>query len=175
MTAREVAELEQAWRAVAAAPPRTGMVRLITLRLGDGRHECPGRAELSPALGVHGDRWSTGRRRHADAQVTLMDARVAELLAADRAPLDAPGDNFLVDLDLGEESLPAGSRLRLGSAIIEITALPHIGCKKFRERMGAAALAWVNDGPNRALRLRGVNCRVIESGEVAVGDRVVAL
>jgi hypothetical protein len=175
VTAPEVAELERAWRALAASPPRTGMVRLITLRLGDGRHECPGRAALSPELGVHGDRWWSGSRRKLDAQVTLMDARVAELVAADRIPLDAPGDNFLVDLDLGEEALPAGSRLCLGSALIEITALPHTGCKKFRERLGATALAWVNDGPNRALRLRGVNCRVIESGEVAVGDRVVAL
>jgi len=175
VTAPEVAELERAWRALAASLPRTGMVRLITLRLGDGRHECPGRAALSPELGVHGDRWSSGSRRKLDAQVTLMDARVAELVAAGRVPLDAPGDNFLVDLALGEEALPAGSRLRMGSALIEITALPHTGCKKFRERLGATALAWVNDGPNRALRLRGVNCRVIESGEVAVGDRVVAL
>lgn len=172
MTAREVAELERAWRALAVSPPRSHTVRLITLRLGDGRHECPARAALSPELGVHGDRWSSGSLRKVDAQVTLMDARVAELVAAGRAPLDAPGDNFLVDLELGEEALPAGSRLRLGGALIEITALPHTGCKKFRERLGAAALAWVNDGPNRALRLRGVNCRVIEAGAVAVGDPV---
>jgi hypothetical protein len=173
VTEREVAELERAWRALSASPPRSRTVRLITLRLGDGRHECPGRAALSPELGVHGDRWASGSRRKLDAQVTLMDVRVAELVAAGRAPLDAPGDNFLIDLDLAEEALPAGSRLRLGGALIEITALPHTGCKKFRERLGATALAWVNDGPNRALRLRGVNCRIVEGGEVSVGDPVI--
>lgn len=174
MSGRTAADLERAWGALAGSPARSGAVKLITLRLGDGRHELPARALLSPELGVHGDRWARGRRRNPDAQVTVMDVRVAELLAGgDRGRLDAPGDNFLVDLDLGEEALPAGTRLRIGGALIEVTLLPHTGCKKFRQRLGAAALEWVNEAPNRARRLRGINCRVVEAGEVAVGDRVL--
>lgn len=172
VSGRSAAELARAWQAL-AAEPRSQTVRLITLRLGGGLHECPTRALVSPELGVHGDRWSTGRRRDPDAQVTLMDVRVAELCAGGGAPLDAPGDNFLVDVDLGEQALPPGSRLRIGGALLEITLLPHTGCKKFRQRLGAAAMAWVNDGPNRGLRLRGVNCRVIESGAIALGDPVI--
>jgi len=165
------AEIERAWAALERSPRGSGTVELITVRLGGGKHLCPARVALSPDGGVDGDRWSQGRRVR-QAQVTMMNARVAAMLAAGRAPLDAPGDNFLVDLDLGEEALPAGSRLRIGGAILEITALSHTGCKKFRERLGAAALDWVNAVPNRALRLRGVNCLVIEAGEVAVGDPV---
>lgn len=165
-------EIERAWSGLERSPRESGTVTLITVRLGGGRHECPTRVALSPELGVHGDRWSQGRRRHRDAQVTLMNARVAGMLAAGRVPLDAPGDNFLVDLEIGEEALPAGSRLRIGGAIIEVTELSHTGCKKFRDRLGPAALEWVNAIPNRALRLRGINCRVIEAGEVAVGDPV---
>ena len=127
---------------------------------------------MSPEAGVEGDRWSQGKRVR-EAQVTMMNARVAAMLAAGRAPLDAPGDNFQVDLDLGEEALPAGSRLRGGGALIEVSALAHSGCKYFRERLGAAALDWVNAVPNRALRLRGVNCLVIEAGEIALGDPVI--
>ncbi len=165
------ADIERAWRALERSPRTGGVVRLITIRLGGGRHECPARVAVSPELGVHGDRWGQ-KRKVLDAQVTLMNARVAELLAAGNAPLGASGDNFLVDLDIGEEALPAGARLRIGGALVEITALPHTGCNKFRQRLGAAALEWVNAGPNRPLRLRGVNCRVVEAGEVAVGDVV---
>jgi len=147
-------------------------VVLITIRLGDGRHETPDRVTLSPEGGVHGDRWALGKRKDPDAQVTLMDARVARLLASGAAPLHAAGDNFLVDLDLSIDALPVGTALRLGSAVVEVSATPHTGCKKFVDRFGRAALDWVNASTNRALRLRGINCRVRSGGEVAVGDTV---
>jgi MOSC domain-containing protein YiiM len=86
--------------------------------------------------------------------------------------VEAAGDNFLVDLDLSEAALPVGARLRVGGAVLEVSAEPHTGCKKFRERFGGEALRWVNHRDNRALRLRGVNCRVVADGEVAVGDAV---
>jgi MOSC domain-containing protein YiiM len=169
---QSAADIERAWQALQRSPRGSGRVELITLRLGGGRHDCPARVALSPELGVHGDRWAQARK-HLDAQVTLMNARVADLLAAGVVPEGASGDNFLVDIDIGEEALPVGSRLRLGSALVEITAMPHTGCNKFRQRFGVAAHEWVNAAPNRALRLRGVNGRVVAAGEVAVGDPVV--
>ena len=165
-----VEELERGWGAMTGARVQT--VELITIRLGEGRHETPDRVTLSPEGGVHGDRWALGRRRDPDAQVTLMDARVARLLASGGAPLHSAGDNFLVDLDLSIDALPVGTTLRLGSALVEVTAAPHTGCKKFRERFGPAALEWVNASTNRPLRRRGINCRVRSGGEVAVGDPV---
>jgi MOSC domain-containing protein YiiM len=165
-------EIERAWQQIERSPRGHGSVKLITIRLGGGRHEHLDRVAISPELGVHGDRWGQ-KRKHLDAQVTLMNARVAELIAAGVVPPGAAGDNFLVDLDIGEESLPAGSQVRIGGALVEITALPHTGCNKFRQRFGAAAHEWVNAPPNRALRLRGVNCRIVAAGEVAVGDPVL--
>jgi MOSC domain-containing protein YiiM len=163
-------ELEERWAAAEPAPRGSGSVRLICVRRGGGVHECPDRVEVTLERGVEGDRWIDGENPVRDAQVTLMNVRVVELIRRDGQPLDTPGDNFLVDLDLAEEALPPGTPLRLGEAVLEATALPHTGCKKFRERFGLDALKWVNDHRDR--RLRGMNCRVLEAGWVAVGDRV---
>ena len=73
---------------------------------------------------------------------------------------------------LSEAALPVGARVRVGKALVEVTAEPHLGCAKFRERFGAGALRWVNLAAHRALRLRGVNTRIVEGGVVRVGDVV---
>jgi MOSC domain-containing protein YiiM len=163
-------ELESQWLAAEPASRGVGTVRLICVRLGEGVHQTPERAEVTPARGVEGDRWSLGERPNPETQVTLMNVRVTELIAADGAPLHAPGDNFPVDLDLAEDALPAGTRLRLGTALLEVSPAPHTGCKKFRERFGLDALTWVNDHRDR--RLRGLNWRVVEGGSVAIGGSV---
>jgi MOSC domain-containing protein YiiM len=149
-----------------------GTVRLICVRKGDGVHECPSRVLVTVERGVEGDRWYAAANRDVRAQVTLMSARVAAKVAGDRMPLHAAGDNFLVDLDLGEAALPVGTQLRIGTALVEITDKVHAGCKKFGARFGEEALRWINAEESRALRLRGVNCRIVRSGEVAIGDRI---
>jgi MOSC domain-containing protein YiiM len=164
-----VDELEATWHAAAPAPRGNGTVRLICVRVAEGVHETPERVDVTPEDGVAGDRWATGPR-DLHAQVTLMNVRVTELVLRDGALLDLPGDNFQVDLDLSEEALPAGTRLRIGGALLEVSAEPHTGCKKFSARFGLDALKWVNEHRDR--RLRGLNCRVLEAGPVAVGDPV---
>ncbi|HKP17837.1 MAG TPA: MOSC domain-containing protein [Gaiellaceae bacterium] len=164
-------DLEAAWQAAPAAPAGHGSVRAICIRVESGVHESPERVLVTPERGVEGDRWINRRvRRDPDTQVTLMNVRVTELISRDDQPLYASGDNFQVDLDLSEESLPAGTRLRLGEALLEVSESPHAGCKTFRERFGLEATLWVNDHRDR--RLRGMNCRVLEAGWVAVGDPV---
>jgi MOSC domain-containing protein YiiM len=165
-TFRTIEELEAAWAAAARSTPGAGRVELICVRLGDGAHETPDRAEVTVEDGLVGDRWGTGDR-DPDAQITLMNVRVAELIGG---PLHLAGDNFQVDFDISEEALPVGTRFRLGEAVLEVSPAPHTGCKKFRERFGLDALRWVNE--HRGRRLRGVNCRVVETGAVAVGDPV---
>jgi MOSC domain-containing protein YiiM len=172
---RTVDELERLWQESPAISPGRAIVRLICVREAEGVHACPTRVRVTATGGVEGDRWSAGRQPDPEAQVTLMAARVAELVATDDAPLHTAGDNFLVDIDLSEEALPPGSRIKLGSAVLEISAVPHTGCAKFRERFGGDALRWVNQKDNRARRLRGVNCRVVSDGEVAVGDAIEIL
>jgi hypothetical protein len=157
---------EARWSTAEPAPRGSGTVRLICVRVRDGLHETPERGEITVDDGLVGDRWATGKR-DLDAQITLMNVRVADLIGG---PLDLAGDNFQVDLDLSEEALPVGTRLRIGTALLEVSPVPHTGCKKFRERFGLEALTWVNDHRDR--RLRGMNCRVVESGEVSVGDLV---
>jgi MOSC domain-containing protein YiiM len=104
-----------------------------------------------------------------------MNATVAELVAAGRQPLHEAGDNLLVDLDIGYDNLPPGTRLRIGGALLEVTEAPHTGCSKFSERFGQDALRWVNWRHWRERRLRGVNARVVEGGSVRVGDAITRI
>ena len=163
--------MEAAWQRSVAPPQRRGTVRLLVARRGGGEHDTPQTAALTAAGGLQGDRWSAAKRPSMEKQLTLMNATAAELVC-DGQPLHMPGDNLVVDLDLGEETMPAGTRLRVGTALIEVTAKPHTGCKVFEARFGADALRWVNAPERRPRRLRGVNCRVVEDGEVTVGDTI---
>jgi len=165
-------ELERMWLESPPEPRGRGAVRLLCVRTAEGVHECVDRVLVTPERGVEGDRWLHKPGRDLDQQVTLIRARVAELIAAGHAPIDACGDNLHVDFDLAEAALPPGARLRVGGALLLVTAHPHAGCKKFRARYGVEALQWVNYQPHRARRLRGVNCRVLSGGEVAVGDAI---
>jgi MOSC domain-containing protein YiiM len=82
------------------------------------------------------------------------------------------GDQLFIDMDLSAGNLPPGTRLALGSAVVEITALPHTGCGKFVSRFGVDAMKFVNSAMGRELHLRGVNARVVQPGTIRVGDVV---
>ena len=103
-------------------------------------------------------------------QVTVMNARVAELVAggADRMPL--AGDQLFLDLDLSLDNLPAGSLLAVGEAVLQVSDVPHLGCAKFVERFGREAMRFVNSRTGRRLRLRGMNACVVVPGTVRVDD-----
>jgi hypothetical protein len=168
-----LAELERALAQL--SPPRdAGTLALVVARGDDGRRETPARALLTPAGGVPGDAWARDCPEKPEAQLALMRADVARLLANGQ-PLTLFGDNLLVDLDLCAANLPAGSRLRVGQALLEVTPEPHNGCVKFRQRFGKDALRLTALPHLRALRLRGIYARVVEAGEVAPGDAVAVL
>jgi MOSC domain-containing protein YiiM len=164
------------WQAALASGDRSSRVDVLVRRLGDGAHDSPAAVELDVAGGVIGDRWGAMGSPPRDGQVSIMDARVLHaLVGADRSRWHVPGDNLVVEVDLSEAALPVGTRLRVGGAVLEITGKPHAGCAKFRERLGGAALAWVNAPERRGLRLRGVYARVVGAGRCAIGDVVEAL
>ena len=77
-----------------------------------------------------------------------------------------------MDFDLSEANLPVGSRIEIGDAVLEVSDEPHLGCGKFVRRFGVDAMKLVNSPEGRALRLRGVNTRVVKPGRVAKGDTV---
>jgi MOSC domain-containing protein YiiM len=167
---------------ICAAPADRGPVELIVRRPVPGEREVVERAELDLVDGLVGDNWgvrgardTADGRAHPGRQVTLMSTRVAALIAGpvERWPL--AGDQLYVDLDLSEHALPAGTRLAVGSALLEMTGEPHRGCAKFVERFGADAGRFVNTPATRSLRLRGANARVLVPGALCVGDDVVRL
>jgi MOSC domain-containing protein YiiM len=168
------AELEARYDNLPPAPTGTGRVALIVRRPATDARELPDRAVLSVEDGLPGDGWSRSAHRSADNQLTVMRHDVASLLANGQPPQIA-GDNLFVDLDLSDGNLPAGTRLRVGAALVEVTPEPHNGCSKFRARFGADALAFVQAKEMRHLNLRGIHFRVIEGGEVAVGSTLTVV
>ena len=161
------------------APSDGGRLEMIVRRPAVNARELLDAAALDVVQGLVGDTWKDrGSSRtvdhtpHPDMQLTLMGVRVISLLAGARERWPLAGDQLLVDLDLSAANLPAGTRLAIGSAVIEVTAQPHTGCGKFVERFGVDAMKFVNSPEGRALNLRGINARVVTAGDVRVGDPV---
>ena len=164
---------------VRAAPTRVGTVRLIVRRPAVDEREVVSEARLDIDEGLVGDTWrvrgsssTADGSAHPEAQVTVMSARAAAGIAGDIERWPLAGDQLYVDFDISEENLPAGTRLRVGEAEIEVSAKPHTGCAKFSARFGKDALRLVSSPEGRALRLRGMNASVMKSGTVRVGDRI---
>jgi RimJ/RimL family protein N-acetyltransferase len=176
---RDAAALEAGLAGVRAAPADAGALELIVRRPAEGAREVVAAAVLDVAEGLVGDNWKQRGSRltpdgaaHPDMQLNVMSARAAALVAGERSRWPLAGDQLYVDLDVGEASLPAGARLAIGAAIIEVTAQPHLGCRKFSERFGAHAVAFVNSAAGRTLRLRGLNARIVQGGRIRTGDVV---
>jgi hypothetical protein len=133
--------------------------------------------ELDLREGLLGDNWRARGSKdtddgsaHPEMQLNIMNARTAELIAGDRSRWPLAGDQLYLDLDLSGSNLPPGSRIRIGEAVVEVTAEPHRGCRKFMERFGKDALRIVNSTDGVALNLRGINAKVVEPGTIRVGD-----
>jgi len=172
-------ELEAGLEHIRQAPRDHGRLALIVRRPAVDVRDVLDVGQLDVSTGLVGDTWQVrGSSRtadgaaHPDMQLNMMNARAAALLAQDKARWPLAGDQLYIDLDLSEENLPPGTRLAIGTAIIEVTAQPHTGCKKFMARFGADALKFVNSPVGRALHLRGVNAKVVQSGEIHTGDAV---
>jgi hypothetical protein len=176
------AEMEAGLDTIRHAPKDVGVLKLIARRPNTDEREVLEEGQLDPAHGLVGDSWKTrGSRSTTDGsanpemQLNVMNARVIELLAQDKSRWALAGDQLYVDFDLSEANVPPGTRLAIGSAIIEITAPPHLGCKKFSARYGLDAMKFVNSPEGKQLHLRGVNAKVFEAGMVRSGDSVQKL
>jgi hypothetical protein len=159
------------------SPADGGRLVLIVRRPAVGEREQPAEAVLDPGTGLAGDNWlargtSTTPDGSADPnrQITVMNARVAELVADGTDRMALAGDQLYLDLDLSVDNLPAGSLLAVGQAVLRVSEAPHTGCAKFVERFGAEAMRFVNGRIGRQLRLRGMNARVVVPGTVRLGD-----
>jgi MOSC domain len=164
-------ELERLLESLPDAPTDRGRVDLIVAKGPNGRRETPERIFLYPIAKPTG---KTGDNPEDEDQLAIMQRDVAELIANGQ-PLPLFGDNLFLDLDLSAENLPAGSQLQVGKAILQVTPLPHNGCSKFRGRFGDNALRFVSKKELRHRHLRGIYMRVLQGGEVQLGDPVEVL
>jgi len=176
------AELHAALPHILAAPKDGGRLDMIVSRPGPGERRLPHRARLTAAEGVEGDHWSKGCWRtledgtpHPDVQICLMMSRMIRAIAGEEANWPPAGDNLFVDMDLTPANTPPGTRLGLGTVEMVVTPEPHNGCQAFIDRYGRDACVFVNTGPGREHRLRGIYCRVTRDGEVSVGDALRTL
>lgn len=171
--------LEAGLPAIRRSPKDQGRVELVVRRPAENEREMLAEAVLDTAHGLVGDAWRTRGssrtktgRAHRGRQLTLMNARVAALVAGGSDRWQLAGDQLYVDLDLSCDNLPPGTRLAVGSALIEVSEEPHRGCKKFAGRFGLDALRFVNSDVGRELNLRGINTRVVAGGIVRSGDPI---
>ena len=167
---------------VLKSPQNSGVLKAIVIRPGHEERRSLQECRLSPEGGTEGDEWARGcwlqlpdGSPDPDVQICIMNSRMIDLVAGDKARWELAGDNLFVDLDLSRENLPPGQLLRIGECVIEITEQAHNGCGKFSQRFGAAALKVVNSPAGKEMRLRGVYAKVIKAGVVRVEDPITKL
>ena len=173
-------ELEQSLLEVLAAPYDVGRLEAIFVRPKTNERRELTTAELTPDRGIEGDRWMCdsyyrlkGGASDPRCQVSLMNVRFLRQIAGNDDAICLAGDNLIVDLDLSEANLPAGSRLAIGNNVmIEISDLSHTGCSKFQSRYGKEARTFTNNQRGKSLHLRGRYARIVTGGTICVGDRV---
>jgi hypothetical protein len=177
-----MSELEAGMEYIRRSPKDHGTLKMIVQRPRDDERIVVAHGELSRSEGLVGDNWKTRGSKHTPdgsaslyAQITVTNARCIALLAQREERWALAGDQLYVDFDLSEENIPPGTQLAIGSAILEVSAEPHSGCKKFSARFGVEALTFVNSPEGKQLHLRGINAKVVQAGTVRVGDIVSKL
>lgn len=172
-------ELEAGLDEIRRAPKAEGVLELIVRRPAINDREILESAELHLETGLVGDSWIRRRSKTTPdgspnplMQLNVMNSRATALVAQTRDRWQLAGDQLYIDFDLSEANVPAGTRLSMGAAVIEVTPPPHLGCQKFVARFGLDAMKFVNSPVGRELHLRGVNAKVVQAGTIRVGDLV---
>lgn len=174
-----LAELEAGLDFILQSPKHEGTLEMIVRRPNVNQREVLEKGILSLKEGLAGDNWqfkpsskTPDQSPHPRMQLNLMNSRAIALIAKEKDRWPLAGDQLYIDLDLSEKNLPSGTRLSIGTAVIEITEIPHTSCKKFALRFGRDAVKFVNLPIGKALHLRGLNAKVIKEGTLTKGDLV---
>lgn len=179
---RSEQELEESIGHILMSPKDAGLLKLIVARPKTDLRKVLHTATLTRELGLQGDNWKArGFRKspdgsaHPDMQLNIMNSRAIAAIAGTEEQWPLAGDQLYVEMDLSKENLPAGTRLLLGSAEIEVTAEPHLGCKKFSDRFGRAATLFVNSDLGKVNCFRGICAKVIKEGQIRIGDKLTKI
>ena len=170
-------DLESALDHILASPADGGKLEMISARPAVGERKLLDQATLDADQGVVGDNWkdrsstrTADGSANPDAQITIINSRLVNAVSGSKSRWQLAGDQLVVDIDLSHDNLPVGSRLQIGSALVELTAEPHTGCVKFASRFGNPALRFVSGPEAMQQRRRGANAKIVKSGTVRVGD-----
>ena len=173
-------ELEAGINYILDAPDDKGLVCMIVSRPEIGIRKILKNASLDTNEGLIGDNWkdrgsssTPDKSANSETQITVMNSRVIELIAHSDDRWKLAGDQLFIDMDMSRSNLPPGSKLKVGSAVIEVSEKPHTGCQKFSQRFGLDALKFISTPMGREQCFRGINARVMKSGIVTVGDIVI--
>src|SRR3982074_612464 len=172
-----MSELEAGLDEIRRAPKDEGVLDLIFRGPTVNNSEILEEAELHLEEGLVGDSWKRRRSKTTPdgspnplMQLNIMNSRVTALVAQDKNRWQLAGAQLYIDMDFSEENTPAGTCLALGSAVIEVTPPPHLGCQKFVARFGLDGMKFVNSPNGQQLHLRGLDAKVIQAGIIRVGD-----
>lgn len=167
---------------IRAAPRDNAPIETLCFRPGYGERHFVDRLDLTVAHGIPGERWAKAPwlrlpdgRPDPRIQVSILPKRVMDAVWLNRAGTVHPGDPIVADIETSYDSLPIGTRLRAGTAVIEVTDAFNDGCVKWKARYGAAAKDWLVAPANRPLRLRGLLCRIVQDGVVTRADHLIRL
>ena len=174
-----IEQLEAGLDHIRSSPADSGPLLMIVRRPDIDQREVLSDGALDVDVGLVGDTWmdrgsasTPDGSSNPEAQITVINSRALDLMAQSEDRWQLSGDQLVIDLDMSMENLPTGTRLSIGSAVIEISEKPHTGCVKFANRYGNDALRFVSTPLGRDMRLRGVNTRVVQSGTIRTGDTV---
>jgi MOSC domain-containing protein YiiM len=119
------------------------------------------RATVETGRGIVGDRYHGTRHRHVTVQSASALHAATEAFGAD-VPAELTRRNLTIDE--GDVPTAPGSLIRVGNVLLEVVRVAA-PCKLLDDTIGR--------GAQEALRRRGGSvCRVLEGGEVALGDSV---
>src|SRR5258708_4532079 len=133
--------LEAGLEHVRRSPRDEGIVQLIACRPDNSRRQVLEEVVLDCARGVIGDNWLVRGSRHTPAGPPAPAGRApapnpggAPVGGGEGAGGAVGGAKCYVALALTRETPGAGPRLAIGTAVIEVSAKPHVGCWKYEAR-----------------------------------------
>jgi len=175
-------ELESKTNEILKSPKNHGKIELLVIRPVSNERKVVEEMQVTHEDGVLGDVWKTkpssstpDGKPHPEKQVTIMNSRCIRTLAGDKNNWPPAGDQIYVDLDLSTQNIPAGTELKIGTAVLKVSSSPHNGCKKFAQRFGQDSMRFVNSKMGKANRFRGLNAYVLKEGTISAHDSVEIL